>query len=481
MNEQIAIFVKGSYLLSQGPLSIKAKQKVDKNCLNVFGFKDTIQNHVKRLVPGARILRIYWYERELDEPESEFLRRRVLSKNGVKLVTFASTESDEESDRTLTDSLLDEATALVDNNAVTDLLFIDDDLEAYTSLDDLQSKGIHIHFLDLGEISDEDTLDVRGSVDTYSSWTAEELTRFFLEEVTKPDQERSLGFFEANEPDELEEPVALSAALTDSKDESEPVSLRDSIQDPLPPAAYSKGSFETADRGFDESTRASPADVGQLDELVSAYVAKMPTEQIAYCITRWEQGMRDVPVLHDRNVLATCRRQLDRNLTPDERVDMRALFHQAVTNRSSEVDHTIFNKAAKPPAAQSFQDETLGLRSMDSRFEQSSPARFSSRSQFEPGASYTLASNIEGAEEVQEEDITEYVEIYVGQLTDEELRSCVLFWESGQIGVPSEFDKGTMALCRQELNRTLGEQEKFYMRKEFKRIAQEVAQERAMF
>ena len=42
------------------------------------------------------------------------------------------------------------------------------------------------------------------------------------------------------------------------------------------------------------------------------------------------------------------------------------------------------------------------------------------------------------------------------------------------------FDKGVMAMCRQELGRNLGEQEKYFMRAEFKRIANEIATERGV-
>ena len=51
-------------------------------------------------------------------------------------------------------------------------------------------------------------------------------------------------------------------------------------------------------------------------------------------------------------------------------------------------------------------------------------------------------------------------------------------WATGNQSVPMMLDRGVMALCRQELGRTLTELEKFFMRSEFKRIAKEIAEER---
>ena len=95
------------------------------------------------------------------------------------------------------------------------------------------------------------------------------------------------------------------------------------------------------------------------------------------------------------------------------------------------------------------------------------------------GGGFADASSNE-IDEVAQTEITEYVEIFVAELNDDELSSCLAYWQEGQYGVPSMFDKGVMAMCRQELGRNLGEQEKYFMRAEFKRIANEISTERGV-
>ena len=472
MNEHIAIFVKGSHLIETAPEIMLEKKGVDPASFNVYGFKDALQSYVKKLVPNARILRIYWYEQACEEDEEELSRRKSMSRNGIKMRTFPYEDTD--IDQELTDAAIEEARLLVDNQAVSDLLFIDNRMNSLVALEDIQAKGIHLHILDLGENSEDETLDIRASADTYSSWRIEELSRFMLDTYTGADHERALRLIEALSEEEDYAPsqdslVSYSAQPDDEEfvEKSEEMEIESPRLEAAGPVSMPR---------FDDEDEVN--EKADLEDFVYGYVANMPGDQIGYCLSRWEKGIRDVPVLHDRNVLAICRRQLDRNLTPDERVDMRALFHEAVTARSGEADippvesfRHMTNNAPEPAFTYSLPRK---------RSEPDMENNYSFRAAPPPASSMAPRMDFDSAEDIPHEDITEYVELFISGLGDEDLQNCIEYWDQGQIGVPSDFDKGTMALCRQELRRTLGEQEKFFMRKEFKRITHEVAQERGI-
>ena len=227
------------------------------------------------------------------------------------------------------------------------------------------------------------------------------------------------------------------------------------------------------DEGFEdyevESSEFSTVSVDTevISPFVREYVEKMLDPQIRACVQYWSVGRRDVPTTHDKSVLAACREGIQRNLTPDERKVMRDEFMRIVNQQF--VERGLEAATTKPNFRPSFTPSRFqsGTNQGENQFGQ----------RFGGGFGDTTPNEID---DVAQTEITEYVEIFVAELNDDELSSCLAYWQEGQYGVPSMFDKGVMAMCRQELGRNLGEQEKYFMRAEFKRIANEISSERGV-
>ena len=463
MSDHVGVFIDGRYLLRSGVKTLLSEgvPKVVPHRFNVLAFKNAVKTLVERLVPGSRILRIYWYECEAEEGEIEYQRRLILAKNGIKLRTF-SHETDESSLAIATcDRISEDVQNLSTNNAISDALIVSESFEFEDLIDDVQARGIHVHFVEVQRREIHHTLDLRTKVDTFSPWTTDSLRNFLLPNVgrVRDDQDRIL------DPQEYD----LPQTVTD-EDERKGETDVDVVQS----ATELESAGDWADEeGFEDfevepgefSTVSVETDV--ISPFVRDYIEKMLDPQIRACIQYWSVGRRDVPTTHDKSVLAACREGIQRNLTPDERKVMRDEFMRIVNQQF--VERGLEAAATKPNFRPSF---------VPTRFQSGTnhgEGQFGNRF----GGGFNEATP-DAIDEVAQTEITEYVEIFVAELNDDELSSCLAYWQEGQYGVPSMFDKGVMAMCRQELGRNLGEQEKYFMRAEFKRVANEIATERGV-
>ena len=463
MSDHVGVFIDGRYLLRSGVKTLlkEGVPKVVPHRFNVLAFKNAVMALVERLVPGSRILRIYWYECEAEAEHVEYRRRVILAKNGVKLRTF-SHETDENSLAIATrDRISDDIQNLTDNRAISDALIVSESFDFEDLIDDVQAKGIHVHFVEIQRRELYLTLDLRAKVDTFSPWTTDSLRNFLLPNAgrIREDQDRIL------DPQEYDLPQTFT---NESEEEGEAATDIPQAADEVEPVAEwaDEEGFEDFDVESGEFSTVS-VETEVISPFVRDYIEKMLDPQIRACVQYWSVGRRDVPTTHDKSVLAACREGIQRNLTPDERKVMRDEFMRIVNQQF--VERGLEAVTTKPNFRPSF---------VPSRFQTGAnqgEGQFGNR--FGGGFGEATPDEID---EVAQTEITEYVEIFVAELNDDELSSCLAYWQEGQYGVPSMFDKGVMAMCRQELGRNLGEQEKYFMRAEFKRIANEIATERGV-
>ncbi len=463
MSDHVGVFIDGRYLLRSGVKTLlkEGVPKVAPHRFNVLAFKNAVMTLVERLVPGSRILRIYWYECEAEAEHVEYRRRVILAKNGVKLRTF-SYETDESSLAIATrDRISDDIQNLTNNKAISDALIVSESFDFEDLIDDVQAKGIHVHFVEIQRRELYLTLDLRAKVDTFSPWTTDSLRNFLLPNVgrIREDQDRILDPQEYDLPESSSNEVGQEGEMVTEEAQSslESETVNDWAED------EGFDDYEVEDGEF--STVSVDSEV--ISPFVRDYIEKMLDPQIRACVQYWSVGRRDVPTTHDKSVLAACREGIQRNLTPDERKVMRDEFMRIVNQQF--VERGLEAATTKPNFRQSFTPSRFqsGANQGEGQFGQ----RF--------GGGFGEATPNE-VDEVAQTEITEYVEIFVAELNDDELSSCLAYWQEGQYGVPSMFDKGVMAMCRQELGRNLGEQEKYFMRAEFKRIANEISSERGV-
>lgn len=464
MSDHIGVFIDGRYLLRSGVKTLlkEGVPKVVPHRFNVLAFKNAVMTLVERLVPGSRILRIYWYECEAEAEHVEYRRRVILAKNGVKLRTF-SHETDENSLAIATrDRICDDIQNLTNNRAISDALIVSESFDFEDLIDDIQTKGIHVHFVEIQRRELYLTLDLRAKVDTFSPWTTDSLSNFLLPNVgrVREDQDRIL------DPHEYDLPELPSNADAQDEEPAAEVAQPTLASESVDPDWVDDEGFEDYEVESSEFSTVS-VDTEVISPFVRDYVEKMLDPQIRACVQYWSVGRRDVPTTHDKSVLAACREGIQRNLTPDERKVMRDEFMRIVNQQF--VERGLEAATTKPNFRPSFTPSRFqsGTNQGESQFGQ----------RFGGGFGDTTPNEID---DVAQTEITEYVEIFVAELNDDELSSCLAYWQEGQYGVPSMFDKGVMAMCRQELGRNLGEQEKYFMRAEFKRIANEISSERGV-
>ena len=464
MSDHVGVFIDGRYLLRSGVQTIldEGVPKVVPYRFNVLAFKNAVMSLIERLVPGSRILRIYWYECEAEAEHIEYQRRVILAKNGVKLRTFSHETDNDSLAIAARDRISDDIENLTANKAISDALIVSESLDFDELIDDVQAKGIHIHFVEIQKRDLTLTLDLRAKVDTFSPWTIDSLRFFLLPNIgrVREDQDRILDPQEYGLPDESRNEVELEPELdadfAQSTLESETATSEWVEQE----------NYEEFEADVDEFTSVA-VDTEVISPFVRGYIEKMLDPQIRACVQYWSIGRRDVPTTHDKSVLAACREGVQRNLTPDERKVMRDEFMRIVNQQF--VERGLEAVATKTNSRTGF-----------------APSRFQSAAsqgegQFNQRFGGGFGENAPSAiDEAAQTEITEYVEIFVAELDDDELSSCLAYWQEGQYGVPSMFDKGVMAMCRQEFGRNLSEQEKYFMRAEFKRIANEISSERGV-
>ena len=464
MPDTVGVFVDGRYLLQTGVQALLSDetQQVVPQRFNVLAFKNAARSLVEGLMPNSRILRIYWYQHEAADDEDELNRKLALAKNGMNLRTFSFEEDDEAGDSTIIDGISEDAQNLCNNGAISDALIVSGNTEFSDLFENVQAKGLRVHFVQTSSQEATETLELRTKVDTYAIWNVDRLKSFLLPSDANAREEQNLFL----DPDEYGIPEIEDLVAEESHDEPAEYHARESM-------LYSRVSTEDDAWDVEEDVELaeSSADPYKTDELttdllsqrVRTYSEGMNDSQIRACVQYWSVGHNDVPPMHDKSVLGACREGIQRNLTPNERKIMRDEFMR-ITNQQF-VERNLAVDTRPTNERRSFQ------RSPGERFQSSSRPRFI--------RNFQQVMQTEVDEDIKL-DLTEFVELSVARLTDEDLTECVTFWQNGEYGVPAQFDKAVMAVCRQELSRVLTEQEKFFMRAEFKRIANEIAEERGI-
>lgn len=453
MNDCIGVFIDARYLLGSGikVLLSDAEPKYVARHLSVAAFKNAVKSIADRISPQSRVLRIYWYESELNDDEEEFARRVALGRNGIKLRTSPHESNDDALDKFTLDGIAEDIESLTNSGAITDAILVTDLLACEDLVDSVQGKGVRVHVLEIEPRDYELTLDLRTCVDTFSPLTVDSLRRFLVPDSrnVRPDQTRSIDPLDYNisvdEIDSIEDEFGTDHVMAETElpDDTEETDY-DSPDD------YEYDEYAQDD----ESIPIGPVNSEEITSRVREYAEEMLDHQIRACVQYWSVGRRDVPTTHDKSVLAACREGIQRTLSPEERKIMRDEFmrivNQIFVQRGLEIS------TRKPREVGPDRRYSLPMR------DTLSPQP---RREVDPESQAGIKNN---------------VEMYVDDLNDEELRECLQYWQAGQYGVPSLYDKGVMGNCRQDLGRNLEEPEKHFMRAEFKRITNEIAAERGI-
>lgn len=480
MTDLVGVFVDGEYVLVNGAarLTRASSDQTMPSKFLVTSFSSSIRILAKRLTNRDVNYRVYWYEQTNPDQEAELNRRLKTAQNSIVLRDIVpSFDSEQDAERSTEDDSIDHAepgisnpavkilikenmmqdiNTLVENRAISDVILVTQDVEIFQQVRPIQDRGIRVHVLVMEQSSPEQTVEIRANFDSFHTWELKDLRRVFTAEplVAETSDVRNIDLDHYGSI--IEE---TAASFDDSKDEEQEERLTTPAFQ-LPHTAIEDDQFSHVD----------------VRPFVKAYVEKMDDRHLRSCMRYWQLGRRDVPTLHDKNVLAACREALGRILHPNERQDMRTAFQSYVSELAEEHGLSV----NLPDHDESFERESSRnqIYGLPSASEVHEPYRESPRLEapYSMARSGSFDADEEAVSDEAKDQISDFVYVYVAELNDDELLQCQNFWHAGNFGVPSNFDKGVMAICRQELGRHLRDVEKFFMRSEFKRVAEEVSQ-----
>ncbi len=283
-----AIFVDAGYVFAQGSVSLSASN-TPRTLLKLDATKIIAQLTALAMAEsiGVPLLRIYWYDGARNGPTVDHLAIARMDNVKLRLGSINSVGEQKEVDSLLVTDLID----LARNQSICDATIVTADTDVRIAVQIAQTFGVRVHLIGLEPSRVSQSPSLRQEVDTFHEIAKADVCNF-LKVLTSGATPKSV--------------TALTLAAVS-------VAGPAGVAAPLAKASASVGSSITIDQVIDEAiqkTLAPPADISALKAALAAST--------------------DVPAEYDRRLLGTCRTLLQRDLTGDERREMRSLFKKRV-------------------------------------------------------------------------------------------------------------------------------------------------------
>jgi len=281
-----AIFVDAGYVFAQGSVSLLGHNSSRKQLkLN----EAEIISQLKSLALGrstdVELLRIYWYDGASPTgPTVDHLAIANMPDVKLRLGSINSVGEQKEVDSLLVTDLID----LARNQSICDATVVTADTDVRIAVQIAQTFGVRVHLVGLEPSRVSQSPSLRQEADT-------------VNEITKADVAKFLSVLVAAPPK-----VAFSTGVVTAS---------------VPKVSSSPGLAEkTIDQITEEAIQRTlaPPNSGDLARLKAALAAST-----------------GVPTEYDRRLLGTCRSLLGRDLTGDERREMRSAFKRKILGTPS--------------------------------------------------------------------------------------------------------------------------------------------------
>ena len=283
-----AIFVDAGYVFAQGSVSLSGS-KIPRTQLKLDAAEIIAQLTTLALAKsaGVPLLRTYWYDGAWNGPTIEHLSLANTENVKLRLGTINSAGEQKEVDSLLVTDLID----LARNQSICDATVVTADTDVRIAVQIAQTFGVRVHLIGLEPSRVSQSPSLRQEVDT-------------VHEIARVDVAKFLRVLPPAPPKPA---VALSPAA---------VAATGLVAVSAVPkvSASQVGPVKTVDQVIDEAiqqTLAPPhTDIPALKAALAASAG--------------------VPMEYDRRLLGTCRTLLQRDLTGDERREMRSLFKEKI-------------------------------------------------------------------------------------------------------------------------------------------------------
>jgi hypothetical protein len=271
-----AIFVDAGYVFAQGSVSLSGS-KIPRTQLKLDATEIIAQLTILALAKsaGVPLLRIYWYDGAWNGPTIEHLSLANTDNVKLRLGSINSAGEQKEVDSLLVTDLID----LARNQSICDATVVAADADVRIAVQIAQTFGVRVHLVGLEPSRVSQSSSLRQEADTVHEITRADVSKF-LKVLTAPPPKPAVAIASA--------PVAAAVPKA---------------------STLTVGPAKTVDQVIDaaiQQTLAPPADISALKAALAASTG--------------------VPMEYDRRLLGTCRTLLQRDLTGDERREMRALF-----------------------------------------------------------------------------------------------------------------------------------------------------------
>jgi len=280
-----AIFVDAGYVFAQGSVSLLGKNS-NRTQLKLDEAEIIVQLKSLALSQsiGVQLLRIYWYDGAWNGPTLDHLALANMPDVKLRLGSINSVGEQKEVDSLLVTDLID----LARNQSICDATLVTADTDVRIAVQIAQSFGVRVHLVGLEPSRVSQSASLRQEADT-------------VHEILKADVSKFLKVLTPAPPKVTVEIAASASKVRPSSTMA---------------AVTSKGGMDKA--------------IGDiLAEAIQQTLASINPENIprfAAALTASDK----VPMEHDRRLLGTCRTLLGRDLTGDERREMRSAFRTKV-------------------------------------------------------------------------------------------------------------------------------------------------------
>jgi uncharacterized LabA/DUF88 family protein len=274
-----AIFVDAGYVFAQGSFSLLGS-KIPRTQLRLDAGEIVTQLTSLALSqsPDVQLLRIYWYDGAWNGPTVDHLTIARMDNVKLRLGSINSAGEQKEVDSLLVTDLID----LARNQSICDATVVTADTDVRIAVQVAQSFGVRVHLVGLEPSRVSQSPSLRQEADT-------------VHEIAKADVSKFLSVLTISPPKVFPETVTTTSAQ---------------------PKAFTKaGEEKTVGHIIDEAIQRTLATVDP------GNVAGLKAELVA---------STGVPMEYDRRLLGTCRTLLQRDLTGDERREMRSVFRRKV-------------------------------------------------------------------------------------------------------------------------------------------------------
>ena len=280
-----AIFVDAGYVFAQGSVSLLGKNSNRTQLqLDEAEFVRQLRFLALNQSEGLQLLRVYWYDGARNGPTLDHLALANMQDVKLRLGSINSVGEQKEVDSLLVTDLID----LARNQSICDATLVTADTDVRVAVQIAQSFGVRVHLVGLEPSRVSQSPSLRQEADT-------------VHEIAKADVSRFLRVLTTASPKVT---VDIAASVSNLR--------------PLPAtgAGASKAGVEKA--------------IGEiLGAAIQQTVASISPENIPR-LGAALAASDAVPMEHDRRLLGTCRTLLGRDLTGDERREMRSAFRAKV-------------------------------------------------------------------------------------------------------------------------------------------------------